>query len=94
MNNKEYYKKKSFKHFFVFFYAFVVFLLVLCSDRNGTVGATEADSIAILYENDVHCVLDGYFKLAAMKAELKGGCDHVGVVSSGDFVQGGTIGTV
>ena len=48
----------------------------------------------ILYENDVHCAVDGYSKLAAMKAELKGVYDHVGVVSSGDFVQGGTLGAV
>ena len=52
------------------------------------------ESIVILYENDVHCELDGYSKLAAMKAELKSSYDHVGVVSSGDFVQGGTLGAV
>lgn len=40
-------------------------------------------------ENDVHCEVDGYSKLAAMKSELKLSYDHVGVVSSGDFVQGG-----
>ena len=45
-------------------------------------------------ENDVHCEVDGYSKLAAMKSELKLSYDHVGVVSSGDFVQGGTLGAV
>ena len=75
--------------------------LVSCSDRNGTQGdtgtnppAAEAESIVILYENDVHCAVDGYSKLAAMKTELKSSYDHVGVVSSGDFVQGGTLGAV
>ena len=52
------------------------------------------ESIAILYENDVHCDVDGYSKIAAMKAELKSSYDHVGVVSSGDFVQGDTLGAV
>ena len=52
------------------------------------------ESIAILYENDVHCAVDGYSKIAAMKAELKSSYDHVGVVSSGDFVQGDTLGAV
>lgn len=52
------------------------------------------ETIAILYENDVHCEIDGYTKLAAMKKELAGAYDHVGVVCSGDFVQGGTIGAV
>lgn len=54
----------------------------------------EVGKIAILYENDVHCAVEGYSKLAAMKAELKANYDHVGVVSSGDFVQGGTLGAV
>ena len=52
------------------------------------------ESIVILYENDVHCELNGYSKLAALKDEMKGFYDHVGVVSSGDFVQGGTLGAV
>ncbi len=50
--------------------------------------------IVILYENDVHCAIDGYSKLAALKNELLASYDYVGVVSSGDFVQGGTIGAV
>ena len=56
--------------------------------------ADKVESIAILYENDVHCAVEGYSKLAAMKSELKSSYDHVGVVSSGDFVQGGTLGAV
>ena len=52
------------------------------------------ENIVILYENDVHCEVDGYSKLAAMKAELQSSYDHVGVVSSGDFVQGGTLAAV
>ena len=53
-----------------------------------------AENIAILYENDVHCAVEGYTKLAALKSELKSSHDHVGVVSVGDFVQGGSLGTV
>ena len=75
--------------------------LTSCSDKNNPSDnsgtnppATEAESIVILYENDVHCAVDGYSKLAAMKAELKSSYDHVGVVSSGDFAQGGTLGAV
>lgn len=59
-----------------------------------TTSEAQAESIVILYENDVHCAIDGYSKIAAMKAELKNSYDYVGVVSSGDFVQGGTIGAV
>ena len=50
--------------------------------------------VVILYENDVHCAVDGYSKLLAMKNELSESYDHVGVVSVGDFVQGGTLGAV
>ncbi len=56
--------------------------------------ATEDNEIVILFENDVHCSVDGYAKLAAMKEELSDTADYVGVVSSGDFVQGGSLGIV
>ena len=52
------------------------------------------ENIAILFENDVHCAVDGYAKLGAMKKELASSYDYVGVVSSGDFVQGGTLGAI
>ena len=50
--------------------------------------------VVILYENDVHCAVDGYAKLLAMKNEISQSYDYVGVVSGGDFVQGGTLGAV
>ena len=56
--------------------------------------AISDESIAILYENDVHCAIEGYSKLAAMKNELKSEYDHVGVVSVGDYVQGSSIGAI
>lgn len=52
------------------------------------------ESIVILYENDVHCAIDGYAKLAAMKNELSETSAHVGVVSVGDFVQGSSLGAI
>lgn len=56
--------------------------------------AKDADTVVILYENDVHCAVEGYSKLAAMKKELSETYTNVGVVSVGDFVQGGTLGAV
>lgn len=50
-------------------------------------------SIVILYENDVHCNLDGY-------ARLKGLADHisdtayVAIASSGDYLHGGKAGAI
>ena len=59
-----------------------------------TAYAADGSDIVILYENDVHCAVDGYSKLAAMKKELSETADYVGVVSSGDFVQGGSLGAI
>ena len=75
----------------------ITFGLVLCitlSVFTGVVCANDADTIVILYENDVHCAVEGYSKLAAMKNELFESYTNVGVVSVGDFVQGGTLGAV
>jgi hypothetical protein len=54
-----------------------IFAIVLCivtlisfmplaamAEKNG-------EDIVILYENDVHCAVEGYSKLTAMKKELK-----------------------
>ena len=74
----------------------VVLSLILVLGMFPTVTFAEAtsDDIIILYENDVHCAVEGYSKLSAMKNELKQTYKHVGVVSCGDFVQGGTLGAV
>ena len=75
----------------------ITFTLVLCmalSVFTGVVYAKDTDTIVILYENDVHCAVEGYSKLAAMKNELMESYTNVGVVSVGDFVQGGTLGAV
>ena len=53
-----------------------------------------SDDIVILYENDVHCVVEGYSKLSAMKKELQQTHKHVGVVSGGDYIQGNSLGVI
>ena len=50
-------------------------------------------SIVILYENDVHCAIDGYQKLAGLRDAIADTA-FVAVVSSGDYVQGGTAGAI
>ncbi len=45
-------------------------------------------SVVILYENDVHCAIDGYAKLAGLRdAIVAADTACVGVVSSGDFLN-------
>ena len=75
----------------------IICSLVLCifiSAFTGTIYAKDDNTVVILYENDVHCAVEGYSKLAAMKNELLESYTNVGVVSGGDFVQGGTLGAV
>ncbi len=52
------------------------------------------EDIIIFYENDVHCAADGYSLLKGLKNEALKETDYVGVVSSGDFIQGGNLGVV
>ena len=52
-------------------------------------------SIVILYENDVHCGIDGYQKLAGLRdAILRADTAFVGAVCVGDFLQGNTTGAI
>ena len=50
--------------------------------------------VVILYENDVHCAVDGYARLAALREEQRGLTPYVTIVSCGDFVQGDVVGSV
>ena len=50
-------------------------------------------SIIVLYENDVHCAIGGYQTLAGLRDAIADTA-YVAVVSSGDFVQGGTAGAI
>ena len=71
-------------------------LLFSITTLSGCFQTTKKDheDIVILYENDTHCVVEGYSKLAAMKNELKETYKHVGVVSGGDFIQGNSLGVI
>ena len=65
--------------------AFVVLLLAACQ---------RTKPIVILYENDVHCAVEGYARLAGQRdAELQQ-TPYVSVVSCGDFAQGNTVGSL
>lgn len=54
--------------------------------------STAAKPIIFFYENDVHCSVDGYAKMAYLKNQALKSNPNVVVVSSGDYVQGGGIG--
>lgn len=50
--------------------------------------------VVILFDNDVHCAIDGYSKIAALRAEQLAQTPYVSVVSAGDFVQGSAVGSL
>lgn len=50
--------------------------------------------IYVLYENDVHCAVEGYAKFAALRNEKRDASPYVTTVSSGDYIQGSTIGSI
>lgn len=50
-------------------------------------------SIVILFENDVHCAIDGYPQMAAYRDQLSDTAS-VQMVSCGDFIQGGVVGSL
>ena len=52
-------------------------------------------SIVILYENDVHCGIDGYQKMAGLRDAInKSDTAYAAVVCCGDFLQGNTTGAI
>ncbi len=76
-------------------FALVLFVVTLISFMPlAAMAEKNGEDIVILYENDVHCAVEGYSKLTAMKKELEEGYENVGVVSVGDYVQGSSLGVV
>ena len=76
------------------FLLFIVVVSLLISSISISAFAGQQNDIVILYENDVHCEIEGYSVLSAMRNELKKEYEHVGIVTSGDFLQGGSIGSI
>ena len=61
--------------------------------KGGKVASQPQKSIVVLYENDVHCAVDGYAKLAGLR-EAIADTAYVALVSNGDYVQGMTVGAI
>lgn len=71
-----------------------IFLLLSVLSATAVFAESSEDTVTILFENDVHCAVDGYSKLKAYKEELLKTNSYVGVVSSGDYVQGSSLGAI
>ena len=56
---------------------------------------SKAKSIVILYENDVHCGIDGYTKMAGLRDAInRTDTAYAAAVCVGDFLQGNTTGAI
>ena len=71
-------------------YSKVFFLLLIVA----LAGCQRKQPIVILYENDAHCAVEGYARLAGQRDAERQHTPYVAVVSSGDFAQGNTVGSL
>ena len=72
-------------------------VLISCSDDDFPVANPDVPlkSIVILYENDVHCAIDGYTKFVGLRDAIESAdTSYVGMVSCGDFLQGAVTGAI
>ena len=68
-------------------------LLLFSCDNNSTPEEVFPDGqIVIVYDNDVHCAVDGYAKFTAIRELQKQNASYVTTVSCGDFANGGVVG--
>ncbi len=58
------------------------------------VGCKQRQTVLVYFENDVHCAMDAYVDIAAMRDSALLKTPYVAVVSSGDFFQGDIIGSL
>jgi 2',3'-cyclic-nucleotide 2'-phosphodiesterase (5'-nucleotidase family) len=67
-------------------YFLLVWVVVGCASDNHSL-------LTIVYDNDVHCAVDGYSKVKSLSDSLMKSSLCLEVVSCGDFVQGDVLGS-
>ena len=85
------------KDFIAGFFVIVSLFFVACNEENiggNTTPDLPAKPIVILYENDVHCAVEGYPLLVSKRKECQSVTDYVATVSCGDFASGGVVGAI
>ena len=75
--------------------AAISFVLFACEREKLPDTGSDDKSIVILYENDVHCSIDGYTRLAGLRDAIAASdTAWTATVSSGDYLQGGNAGAL
>ena len=84
------------KDFLASLFVVMSLFLVACNEDNikDTTPDLPTKPIVILYENDVHCAVDGYPFLVSMRKEYQTTTNYVSTVSCGDFASGGLVGAI
>lgn len=84
------------KDFLASLFVVISLFLVACNEENPDNRTPDLPTkpIVILYENDVHCAVDGYPLLVSVRKECQSATDYVSTVSCGDFASGGLVGAI
>lgn len=82
------------KYGIILLFLMMMFLFPSCENRDIQKRKTvsRGSDIVILYDNDVHCAVDGYAKMVALRDEQLLKTKYVTTVSCGDFVSGDVVG--
>ena len=77
-------------------YIYIIAAIILTASVAGCRNAVPKPEhpIVIIYDNDVHCAVDGYAVLAAIKNSNAASTPYVTTVSCGDFSQGDAVGSI
>lgn len=75
------------------FAAVIIASMASCKSRQMVQTKSPERSIVILYDNDVHCGIEGYARMAGLRDAVRDTA-WCALVSSGDYLQGGTAGAI
>lgn len=78
---------------FLALFAATTLFVTACGKEPVDTPSQEKHSIVILFENDVHCAIDGYAKIAALRDAIADTA-WAALVSSGDYIQGQVTGAL
>lgn len=83
------------KRVFEYILCGLIVSLALLSCQKGQEPSDIDRPIVIIYDNDVHCAVDGYPRIAGLRDAIAAAdTAYVALVSSGDFIQGGIVGSL
>lgn len=90
--------KHFYSHLFIALAMTSASCFVSCDDDDDIINDRPVEdnrSIVIIYDNDVHCAIEGYAKMAGYRdAIVEADTAWVATVSAGDYLQGGAVGSM